>query len=859
MDHSFYQYNQNGDSQRLNQSNAQQQANQSRIPTQFNTPVSAAQGLQNNSNGVNYGSGYSQQQQQQAQHVQQQQIHSAPGGSSYNMGTHQYQQQQQTSQARPPANMYSYNTPAPSIMMQSQNNNVPNPLGMGSPAPPTRTADQTALLKSMYQSRQAVQQQGQATSMQSNMNQQHMHSQQIQQQQSQRSASMSPMRNSPQPNHAYYQQNQQQNSQYQNPSAQGYQNQTYGYNQQYSQQNSNYQVSGKVHGHQQQQGQMSQMVQQQQQVQQHATQQVQQRQQTYPSQQAHGYSQQQQQQQRSHQSQSSSQSSSHKKSFNLTPEAKAALREAVLSSIRNNGVMDPVLLQRAMAQGLPEKAVLNAAVVARERDKRNREDREKKRQIAQQQAQGSVYPQTNSNAVSAQFQTQSQQQRQVQYQQIANLQLQNKQELEKAAAEAAVRDRQALEARKKREMLLAQQRAAQQRQMEDERKRKEAEALRIATEAEAKRNAALMEKMKPWGRSSFALVVGQGSKGAEVKSHSSVAPRMAHPNSTWGGANLCDDKTPALVAAYERRLPKGGTLEGKLATYPEEKVKQVVDQLREKLIKRSPELAAFAAKSDAPSAPSPTPPTPAQLRKRRLATISSKLINTHPMKRIKLQPKREGRFLDKHIKRARTMTADGIAKRHKDLLKAITTHQTEFYKFHKAKKTEAARLARTIRDQLKKAELQKEKEADQAERARIAALKSNDMAAYTALLEDTKNDRLKFLLDKTDEAMNQISTLLAARAEEEQADIMKSGGEMDPSFSEMVPVSGNYYETAHVKSEQVRQPSILTGGDLKEYQLSGLQWLVSLYNNRLNGILADEMGLGTLITFYEQELYATLN
>ena len=24
----------------------------------------------------------------------------------------------------------------------------------------------------------------------------------------------------------------------------------------------------------------------------------------------------------------------------------------------------------------------------------------------------------------------------------------------------------------------------------------------------------------------------------------------------------------------------------------------------------------------------------------------------------------------------------------------------------------------------------------------------------------------------------------------------------------------------------------------------GLQWLVSLYNNRLNGILADEMGLG---------------
>jgi SNF2 family DNA or RNA helicase len=44
--------------------------------------------------------------------------------------------------------------------------------------------------------------------------------------------------------------------------------------------------------------------------------------------------------------------------------------------------------------------------------------------------------------------------------------------------------------------------------------------------------------------------------------------------------------------------------------------------------------------------------------------------------------------------------------------------------------------------------------------------------------------------------------------------------------------------------ERVQQPSILHGGVLKEYQLTGLEWLVSLYNNNLNGILADEMGLG---------------
>lgn len=30
-------------------------------------------------------------------------------------------------------------------------------------------------------------------------------------------------------------------------------------------------------------------------------------------------------------------------------------------------------------------------------------------------------------------------------------------------------------------------------------------------------------------------------------------------------------------------------------------------------------------------------------------------------------------------------------------------------------------------------------------------------------------------------------------------------------------------------------------------QIKGLQWMVSLYNNHLNGILADEMGLGKTI------------
>ena len=57
-----------------------------------------------------------------------------------------------------------------------------------------------------------------------------------------------------------------------------------------------------------------------------------------------------------------------------------------------------------------------------------------------------------------------------------------------------------------------------------------------------------------------------------------------------------------------------------------------------------------------------------------------------------------------------------------------------------------------------------------------------------------------------------------------------------------------YYEITHsIKEEVTQQPKMLVGGQMKAYQIYGLNWMVSLYNNNLNGILADEMGLGKTI------------
>ncbi|KFQ02742.1 putative global transcription activator SNF2L2, partial [Leptosomus discolor] len=74
--------------------------------------------------------------------------------------------------------------------------------------------------------------------------------------------------------------------------------------------------------------------------------------------------------------------------------------------------------------------------------------------------------------------------------------------------------------------------------------------------------------------------------------------------------------------------------------------------------------------------------------------------------------------------------------------------------------------------------------------------------------------------------------------------------DVDDEYSMQYSARGSqsYYTVAHAITERVeKQSSLLINGTLKHYQLQGLEWMVSLYNNNLNGILADEMGLGKTI------------
>lgn len=57
----------------------------------------------------------------------------------------------------------------------------------------------------------------------------------------------------------------------------------------------------------------------------------------------------------------------------------------------------------------------------------------------------------------------------------------------------------------------------------------------------------------------------------------------------------------------------------------------------------------------------------------------------------------------------------------------------------------------------------------------------------------------------------------------------------------------NLTKEERAEKEQAELVPLLTGGKLKPYQVKGVKWLISLWQNGLNGILADQMGLGKTI------------
>ena len=139
---------------------------------------------------------------------------------------------------------------------------------------------------------------------------------------------------------------------------------------------------------------------------------------------------------------------------------------------------------------------------------------------------------------------------------------------------------------------------------------------------------------------------------------------------------------------------------------------------------------------------------------------------------------------------------------------------------------------------------------------RLQALKENDEEAYVKLLDQTKDTRITRLLKQTNSFLQSLTNAVKDQ-QDYTKDKIKQNTDIKVDYTNVVEDvnvqdddedNTDYYSVAHrVKEPILAQPTILIGGQLKDYQLKGLEWMISLYNNKLNGILADEMGLGKTV------------
>ncbi|XP_048561702.1 probable chromatin-remodeling complex ATPase chain isoform X2 [Triticum urartu] len=135
------------------------------------------------------------------------------------------------------------------------------------------------------------------------------------------------------------------------------------------------------------------------------------------------------------------------------------------------------------------------------------------------------------------------------------------------------------------------------------------------------------------------------------------------------------------------------------------------------------------------------------------------------------------------------------------------------------------------------------KQLQKLKKQKIREILQTQNAAIDADMNKKGKGRLKYLLQQTE--------IFAHFAEGSQTKEKKSRGRGRPASKRRAVEEDDeeYLQeeedalASSVGTHLLVQPSCING-QMRDYQLAGLNWLIRLYENGINGILADEMGLG---------------
>lgn len=252
-------------------------------------------------------------------------------------------------------------------------------------------------------------------------------------------------------------------------------------------------------------------------------------------------------------------------------------------------------------------------------------------------------------------------------------------------------------------------------------------------------------------------------------------------------------------------------------------------------------------------------------------------------RRSKKQTLRDARLTETLERKQKQDREKRAKQKHLNHLQEITSHGSKMSTAHLTHRQKFRKLGKTLLKFHADAEKEEQRRVERVSKERLKALRADDEEGYLKLIDTAKDTRITHLLRQTDAFLDSLAAAVeeqqndAIRAETKgkgaaaaapvlnvetapEADAMDVDGESKPAPDATVadgearfgaqPVfeeeaakdKVDYYNVAHrIKETITEQPSILVGGQLKAYQLKGLEWMVSLYNNHVNGILADEM------------------
>ncbi|KZT68788.1 hypothetical protein DAEQUDRAFT_765988 [Daedalea quercina L-15889] len=235
-------------------------------------------------------------------------------------------------------------------------------------------------------------------------------------------------------------------------------------------------------------------------------------------------------------------------------------------------------------------------------------------------------------------------------------------------------------------------------------------------------------------------------------------------------------------------------------------------------------------------------------------------LNRADFRRTRKPTIRDARMTEQLERKQRVDRERRAKQKHVEQLLVICAHGREVIAANRSAQDRITRLGKAVLSFHAHTEKEEQKRIERISKERLKALKADDEEAYMKLIDTAKDTRITHLLRQTDAYLDSLTqAVMEQQRDGPIPDVSTSSYEDDPTseatfgaqkFETEPEDKGkhDYYAVAHrVKERVTKQPNILVGGTLKDYQLKGLQWMVSLYNNKLNGILADEMGLGKTI------------